>query len=875
MASRQRSRPGAQRDESQDGSGFVEIHQPPREYNLEMFLNEDEQELWHHFFAPYTVVGDMTVKTPVYDDAMQMLWMNSFLTITGQCGDGKTTMAEWLITQLILSPEKMPEKDTALKECFVTTHLAGREDRTYDCVIVNSPADWDNKVDTSKNQVVLIDDIFGPAMVNMHTVRKWKKTLMQISEQILANFQKLLVIICLPKSHYEALNGDLAHLDLFRKNSLLDMTESKFQPGQGWREQIMKANGGYRNLDHRERLNLDYKNITQSLPYVGRIFGSVKSFIMEGPKFFSNPFSSFKNAIQKVYGFSKVIYLTLATGILFDGKLELDKHSFEEFTEKEQHIIRRLAEALGIEDMNIAKMRYSATLLYGLFLLPTRKHCWKFMHERSYHTMAEALMNKFPELVIELCSSDFLINRIRTNSGYSSNVTSIVSIWHKEYAPLCQRFTFEILAGNLPQLAGHPSFDDEKYVKLWFEFMTEMGSLLPVVQQRGDFNRSLFFWCCFYGQQHTVEQYLTHEDLGDLRQEEWFKEEMRAGVLATCCGQYGLPLAHSKVLAALHKANVALSIDDPLSMDDLEDLYGSDVTFLLKIKAPLLHIAALRSEESVVDFLVTSGKFDMNEKSAEGYTACHRAVCNKKDGALKFLLRNNADYHAAAPNGRKPFHLALMCGNGNAVETMKIHDNRVKEGKMPDGTSLLTSAIFAKDDYMIRSIAEMYTKQNPYSPHGDLIAPLQAAAAMGDEDNVQRLLDKKFEINDRDDMGWTALHYAVYFHNQRMITFLLDKKADIDVQNRDNKTPLHIAAEQGYFVICEKLLENGANADKHTISNEFSFSSAAKYGHVALARYLVRQGLILSTPNGGRAGDLEDPPSFEDMDRWRSRDRRF
>ncbi|OWF53252.1 Ankyrin-1 [Mizuhopecten yessoensis] len=814
--------------------------------------------------------------TPIHDIAIQMLWRNGFLTITGQPGDGKSSMAEWLIKKLIMSPKTMPDKgDARSKERFVSYSLAGRGERIYEYVKVNSPADWENKVDTSKYQVVLIDDIFGTSMVNMHTVRGWKKTLLQISKQIMANMQKLVVIICLHKSHHEALTGELAYLDLFRKDMVFDMTESKFQPEQAWREKIMSANGGYRGLDYREKLNLDYKNISQSYPYVARMFGSVKSFTMEGPKFFSNPFQSFKNAIQKVLGFNKTIYLTLAIGILFDGELELDKHSFEEFTDKEQHIIRRLSEALGVEDLNLSKMRYSATLLYGLFLLPTKRHGWKFMHERSYHTMAEAVTNKFPALVIELCSSDFLINRIRTTSSYSSNVVTSVTVWHKEHAPLCQRFTFEILAGNLPQIAGHPTFDDEKFVKMWFEFMTEMGSLLPVVQQRGEYNRSLFFWCCYYGQRSTVEEYLKHEDLEDMRQEEWFKEEMRAGVLATCSGQYGIRLGHAKVLEALHKAGMALSVDDPLPEDDLEDLYGSDVAFLLKMKAPLLHIAALRCEDSVVDYLLDMGKLDVNEKSAEGYTACHRAVCNKKEGALKALLRHKADANEVAPNGRRPIHLALMSGNGNVIQTLRMNNEKVKDGKMPDGSSMLTSAIFAQDDYLIRSIADTYTKENPYKAYGDLIAPLQAAASLGDENNVQRLLDKNFDINSRDDMGWTALHYAVYFHNEKMISFLLDKKADIDCQNRDNKTPLHIAAEQGYYIICELLLENGANTDKHTMKNEFSFSSAAKYGHVALARYMVRQGLILSTPNGGKAGDIEDPPSFRDRDSWDSRDGRF
>lgn len=827
--------------------------------------------VWHNFFTPYTFVSDMVVKTQPFQRAKEVLWCNGCVTIIGQPGDGKTTLAEWLVTYFVLSEQNLPERgETRQKEELVRVGLPDRGNQIYEGVVVNSPADWKNKVDTSKHQIVLIDDIFGPACINIQTVRNWKETLFDISKKVLENPRKLLVIMCMHSSHYNALPLELLTLDLFKGEIVLDISVGSYALTAIDRERIMRANGGHRRLDYSEMAKVDIKDVRKSYPFVTKMFGCVNSFSLEGSKFFHSPFDSFKTAITKVYNFNKVVYFTLAVGVLFDGELELDKTSFKEFNDKQQHIIRRLKESLGAEDATLPKMRYAATLLFGVFLQPTGKHCWKYTHELAFHTMAQALANKIPKDIIELCSSDFFANRVRTVVGYTENVTSSLSLWRDEYPLLCQRFTFEILAGNLPQLASHPSFDDKDFVKAWFEFMTEMGSLLPVVQQRGAFNRSLFYWCCYYGRAWTIVEYLNHGDLAELREEGWFKEEMRAGVLAVCCGRYSSRFSHANALKALHEAGVPLVIDDPLPEEDLEYLHGEDVAFFItKMKAPLVHVTALRSDESVMEYLVNKGDVDINETSAEGYTACHRAACNKAE-TIGPLLRNGADSEVVAPNGRKPIHLALMCGNGNFIQTLHMRNREKKEIiKMPDGTSIMTAAIFGRNDYSVRNTMDRYDSDQSYKPDGDIVSPVQAAVAMGDDDNVKRLLDSKFKVNDKDAAGWAPLHYAVYFHNIQMIGLLLEKKANIDIRTRDLKTPLSIAAEQGYFKICEMLLDNGANFDLHTQKNEFSFSSAAKNGHVTLARYLIGQGLIVSTPNGGNAGDLRDPePEFSDYDRY-------
>ena len=69
----------------------------------------------------------------------------------------------------------------------------------------------------------------------------------------------------------------------------------------------------------------------------------------------------------------------------------------------------------------------------------------------------------------------------------------------------------------------------------------------------------------------------------------------------------------------------------------------------------------------------------------------------------------------------------------------------------------------------------------------------------------------KYDINEVDEGGNTALHLAAAMNDSDLITFFVIKKADIDLKNFDSKTPLHIAIESGSFDAAQTLVSFGAN----------------------------------------------------------------
>ena len=96
---------------------------------------------------------------------------------------------------------------------------------------------------------------------------------------------------------------------------------------------------------------------------------------------------------------------------------------------------------------------------------------------------------------------------------------------------------------------------------------------------------------------------------------------------------------------------------------------------------------------------------------------------------------------------------------------------------------------------------------------------LMVACYKGNKRAVEALLAKGAEVNMP---GWAPLHYAAASGNNQIVQLLLDKSAYIDAESPNKTTPLMMAARAGHIMTVKLLMDEGADA---TLKNDLGMTA--------------------------------------------------
>ncbi|QDV55919.1 ankyrin repeat domain-containing protein [Rosistilla oblonga] len=123
---------------------------------------------------------------------------------------------------------------------------------------------------------------------------------------------------------------------------------------------------------------------------------------------------------------------------------------------------------------------------------------------------------------------------------------------------------------------------------------------------------------------------------------------------------------------------------------------------------------------------------------------------------------------------------------------------------------------------------------------------LHKAASMGNVAAIKPLLDRGFDLEARDGMGYTALHRATFVPHVEVMEELLRLGADVEAPCPDGETPLFSVAvcEYNWLLLdaAKVLIKHGANVNATKSTNYTVLENANVYGNTEFQQLLRDHG---------------------------------
>lgn len=273
---------------------------------------------------------------------------------------------------------------------------------------------------------------------------------------------------------------------------------------------------------------------------------------------------------------------------------------------------------------------------------------------------------------------------------------------------------------------------------------------------------------------------------------------------------------------------------------------GGDVQHIDGFGLTLLHIAALANMYSTVELLLEK-KIDYTVKSTFGKTALFYTYDARM---IELLINKNAGtMQDVDDDGNTLLHNA---GGGRPnLDLIKYLIKHIDiNSKNKEGNTVLIEVLGLADEpidieetvaYLLDNGADV----NLTGQYGR--SAFLAAIRNGDLNLklIQKLIDAGANINQKDESGRLAVHYASA-NNLSYLKFLMDKGADINAVTDDNKTPLILAAQYKQEDTVEYLLEKNIDVNVNVNVKDSHGKTALNY---AIGEEFSDIVLMLGTKN--------------------------
>ena len=281
-----------------------------------------------------------------------------------------------------------------------------------------------------------------------------------------------------------------------------------------------------------------------------------------------------------------------------------------------------------------------------------------------------------------------------------------------------------------------------------------------------------------------------------------------------------------------------------------------------------LHKAVQRQQREIVVALIENGA-DPSTADGKQWTPLHEAASHCDVNTFNILLQSyQKTVDLQDKKKRSPLQIACMKGSRDIVDILLQRD----ANPLRQDTNGMDALDLAADNHHESIVDSLLKQDKTFWGPAKLEKLYQRAAAQGNIRMVEFWLSRIRDIDDRDNDGRTALHFAAINGRCEIVELLLARKANSNLQDRNGRTPLSCAIQrrQGQTAILlanesnlnladEKsntplhwvsrtglgevgsiLVEKNANIDAQDGRGRTPLQVAILYDNTALAEFLIR-----------------------------------
>ncbi|KAL6812524.1 ankyrin repeat-containing domain protein [Trichoderma sp. SZMC 28015] len=250
-----------------------------------------------------------------------------------------------------------------------------------------------------------------------------------------------------------------------------------------------------------------------------------------------------------------------------------------------------------------------------------------------------------------------------------------------------------------------------------------------------------------------------------------------------------------------------------------------------------LTLAAANCHVNVVNILLEHG-VDIDAQDSSEQTPLFISCSKGKTEMVKVLIQNHANISIPDKKGRTPLFEASRQGYVEIVKLLL----QCGADMTPDEINRTPAYVACCNGHaeVLKLFIERKVDVNKRDQLGH--TPLLAACRFDHSESVELLLKNGSNINTADIQGNSLLYWAAFHGHIAIVKRLIDNKAEIHGQNKKGETSVMIASTEGHAEIVKLLLEFKADINQPDNDGKTPLFTACYYGHREVAQILVNAG---------------------------------